>query len=655
MKYISSAFAIESLLRAFVSISLIGSLWINFYLNKISFYEIASLIALVGSIIYIIQLKSVQLEWLQKKKIIYFLAFGMTVFYLFWAIKYNSIQTGDFGVYWKCGAEFLTPIDKWLENCRGSYMKNPLIYAQRAFFFNVPFSWVVQHNYLLWKLVMAILHITSVFLLYKVIKGMAGNISGLVAALLLFINPEWTYLITTSSADNIIVLVQLLLFYIFFKFTNKLGNIDYVKFFPLFILIFFISEWLRSISIFILITFLLFPSNIKSEKVYLYRALLLVLAYILAAFLTSFIMRNLWGSSYISPLNFISSLAEIDLLILPPQNPQVSIEWIDHLWLSIEPIKRNLVGFHRFYDEILTQYIHFPRYYFEKVSILFSGTGNMDLLKNIIPANIDNVFTSPNTNIPTGIITHKLALYANILILLIVLYTTLFLEFSFYQLISLTFLSIYMGMMGGFGPSLPRYGVLMALPLAILGSALGHKRLSDRSFFSTTFFKVIPSIVFVITIYLTGALLSKAYTYYFPRIALNVFQPEAKNMSDGEPCNQIRVPIHSYFDRRMRSEFQANIQCASYSFPLKNNTQSLSFFITREKLPFPNEDIGKANFEYKIKLGENITNWNSLNYSSSKWFEFNIAQHDVKSLEIYIRRIDSGSKFEFEIRDLLYR
>jgi hypothetical protein len=648
---------IESFIRGFISLSLFGGLWMIIHTDQLSFSELLILIILVSVLIIFVRNKNSELARKHNKKLVYFLAFSLPLFYIFWATQYSSVQTGDFGVYWRCGTEYIQPIKNWLDICHGAYLLNPLVYAKRAFFFNVPISWLINHDYFLWKLLMALLHIASVYFLYRIVKGVSGHIPGIISAILLFINPEWVYLITSSSADNMIVMVQILSFYIFYQFVDLRNKYDYIIFFPIFIGIFFFSEWIRSISIFLLLTFLLLPSNFGDKKLYLFRASILCFSYIAATYLTSFVIHNLWGISYDSPLGFISRFAEIDLSILPPQNPQVSFEWKDHLWLAIEPSLRNQIGFQRFYDEFLTQYLHFPEYYFRKIALLFYGSGNMDLLQNIIPDNADNVFTAAGNNLPSGVLAHKFALYINIFILLLVLYSVTFVKYSSFQIISLTFIGVFMVVLGGFGPLLSRYGLLMAFPLATLGSTLGNTSAKGDPFFSATFYKVIFSGVLIVSLYAGGALCSLVYKHFFPRIIHSVTQPDPSRMLDDQACNQLRVPMHFYFDRRLRSDFEPNIQCASYIFPLKKNIRSVSFFITREKLPYPNENIGASPFEYQIKIGDKVSNWESLEMSSSKWIHIDKKNSDsanFNSVEIYIRRTTPNLKFDFEIRDFLY-
>ncbi|MBT8604111.1 hypothetical protein G6662_05930 [Polynucleobacter paneuropaeus] len=622
-------------------------------------YEMLILVMLASTALYIIHSKGVYINWFKNKKIIYLFIFVFVFvsFYLFWAIRYNSVQTGDFGVYWKCGADFRLPINSWLEICRGAYLKNPLVYAMRSLFFNVPISWATAYNYQLWKLAMALLHITTVFFVYKIFNNISGTNSGIPAAFLLFINPEWIYLITSSSADNIILLVQICSFLIFYRFSTERKKNDFIKFFPAFIIIFFLSEWLRSIGILVFITFLLSPQKFGSKGLLVKKTAILCASFVAANLLTSFIIREMWLVQYISPLTFISSLAEIDLSIRPPQNPQISFEWMNHLWIAIDPGSRNSIGLHRFIDEMLTQYSQFPIYYFQKIALLFAGSGNMDMLTNISPGNIDNVFTTQVSTLPSGAIAHKAALYSNIFILSMALYSILFIRYSSFEIISLTFIAVFMFILGGFGPLLSRYGLLMAFPLAALGAASKENFSYANSKYSAQLLKVAGSCTVIVFTYLFGGILASTYTNHYPRIILSATQPSASHFPEVGPCNNVRVPIHMYFDRRMRSNFESNVTCASYLFPIKPNTASISFFITREKLPFPNENIGRAQFEYSTRIGDLFSPWESLDKSASKWMHFQI---DVKStiqpknIEIFIRKIGEESTIEFEIRDFLY-
>jgi hypothetical protein len=658
MKYTSSIFSIESLFRALVSISILGALWVNIDSQEISTLEVMFLIGLVSLLIYIFQFKSSSIKWLENKKLIDLLGLTVAALYVFWAIEYDSIQTGDFGVYWKCGTEFLLPINNWLEICHGAYLKNPLIYAMRSFFFNVPISWVTNNNYLLWKLTMAILHIASIFLTYKVISAMSGNLSGILAAFLLFINPEWTYLITTSSADNIVILLQIFSFYIFYKFLSIKVKNSFITFFPALVLVFFLAEWIRSIALFFLLAFIFASTQFTNKRLFFKKIFFLSSAFIAASFITSFIIHDLWSVKYQSPLNFVSNLAELDLTIFPPQNPQVSFEWMDHLWLAISPENRNEVGLHRFLDELLTQYSQYPKYYFQKIAILFSGTGNMDMLSKINPNNIDNIFTAPTNTLPSGALAHKISLYANIFILLVALVSAIFFQHTSYQKISLAFIAIFMLIMGGFGPLLSRYGLLIAFPLAVLGSSSQVNKYPTVDKYLSRLLRVIISSLLIISVYLLGQLASKIYINYYPRLILSLTQPEASNFKEIGPCNEIRVPIHLYFDRRIRSSLEKNVTCASYLFQIQPNTTNISFFITREKLPYPNEDIGTAIFEYKIRIGDKFSTWQSLDNLSSKWIDFKVddnINNRPENIEIFVKKIAEENAIEFEIRDFLYR
>lgn len=126
-----------------------------------------------------------------------------------WAFSLDSHQVSDFGVYLRCGTEYASPwtsIEHWASKCESGWLPGFASYWRRSFLYSLPIGWLVDGSYLGFKLVNAALHIAAIALLYRGVSASFGRSAGVFSASLLAVYPEFWFVTTVVSSDNLVIL-----------------------------------------------------------------------------------------------------------------------------------------------------------------------------------------------------------------------------------------------------------------------------------------------------------------------------------------------------------------------------------------------------------------------------------------------------------------
>lgn len=134
-----------------------------------------------------------------------------------WTYWYSSHQLSDFGVYYRCGTDYVQQWHSakgWTEACSGAYLPGFSSYWRRSLLYSLPIGWLTGGgSYVAFKVANALAHLLAVLLLYRGVTGVLGRRAGLLAASALAVYPEFWFATSLATSDNfaVPVLVALLL------------------------------------------------------------------------------------------------------------------------------------------------------------------------------------------------------------------------------------------------------------------------------------------------------------------------------------------------------------------------------------------------------------------------------------------------------------
>lgn len=131
-----------------------------------------------------------------------------------WAWMVSSQQVSDFGVYLRCGADHLagwTSLQTWAARCESEWLPGFGTYWRRSLLYSLPVGWLSGGAYAGFKLANALFHVAAVFLLYRGTAAALGRAPGIVAAGLLALYPEFWFVTTVVSSDNLAVVAMVAL------------------------------------------------------------------------------------------------------------------------------------------------------------------------------------------------------------------------------------------------------------------------------------------------------------------------------------------------------------------------------------------------------------------------------------------------------------
>jgi hypothetical protein len=559
-----------------------------------------------------------------------------------------SPQVGDFGVLWRCGLEFGLPTDRWLESCHGGYILAPQLFRERSFFYTVPFSLIFGANYTALKIYNAMLHASTAVLLLICCNRDFGPRAGFMAVTFMAAQPEWWFAIPLASMDNVALLAIIALIW----GLRAVGDITR----PLLASVALASvavvlEWSRSMGGLVLITILtVMVVNIDRTT---WRNRLLSAATIAIVYVLINRGLNALLGAQPSPDPLTQSLFALDMRIRPPQNYQVLFEWTQHLWTAISPEHRFWFGLHRFIDEMAHGFFLWPGYMAEKAAVLFASDGYLYFATVNWPDNRDTVFTVAQSNVPHGAATTLIVRALAIVNVTIAAFAVVWMRRTGLTFAALAFLGTFMAAIVGIGPLLSRYGLLVAPALAIIVGGLVKTRGKPPVEGNRGPYVTVLGLGQLAAAFLVGTLPALLYQERNPRSLMTMTQESPSDTAD-IPCNTKSVPIWAFFNRRMRSNLGPDVTCVSYRIPVLGRSNKLSFFVTRERLPYLHDKLPPVSFEYAFRIGQSPLAWESLDDASVRWHEIQVP-FDPKGaiMQLIVRRTRPGAEIQFEIRDLL--
>ncbi len=565
------------------------------------------------------------------------------------AVLVSAPQVGDYGVLWRCGAEFGMPIQKWVATCRSGYTDATGIYRERAFVYTVPIMSLFGPSYIALKLYNVVLHAATAALVLWLCNRHLGYRAGCAALTVLALQTEWWLAIPVASMDNLAVLLIVALIGLLASENLVIRPLTFGAALGVLSLLF---QWSRSLGAFAILASLIVIMVRLDHRTWRQWALAATTASVF------YVLINQAISSFLDAPTESGLVAQqlfaLDVHIRPPQNYEVVREWVQNLAPAIPADRQFWAGLHRLIDALSHGFLQWPSYMAAKAAVLFAGDGNLYYATVDWRDNLDTIYTVQRTNIPTGPLLKLFVHGVTIVGLVIVTVATVLSGRSRIALAALAFAGAFIGITVSIGPVLDRYGILTGPAFAFLAGAavannghpVGHEQRACLPFAAGA--------GILIGAYLLALTPAIVYRTIHPRALMWMKQQAAADVPE-LPCNQTLVPVWRYFERRVRSSFAPDVTCVSYGASIPRLTRRAQFFVTRERLPYMHEKLPPVAFEYAVRIGAAPLSWQSLGSKDARWHEIEVPVSDAApSLQFVVRRIGASGEFQFEIRDLLF-
>lgn len=127
-----------------------------------------------------------------------------------WVLLISSQQVSDFGVYFRCGAEYwkTAPSPRaWMKLCESAWLPGSPTYWRRSLLYTFPIGIISNGSYFALKIFNAAFHLFAVAALYRLVCRHIGKSQGVLAAATLAIYPEFWFATPLATSDNLTILL----------------------------------------------------------------------------------------------------------------------------------------------------------------------------------------------------------------------------------------------------------------------------------------------------------------------------------------------------------------------------------------------------------------------------------------------------------------
>ncbi len=392
---------------------------------------------------------------------------------LAWIYSYSSIQESDFGVYYRCGIAHELGGKSIVTACHSNYLDQNDIFWLRSLFYSTPLGFLFGENYPYFKFANVILQILTITFLYFGTKHYLGVKAAFFATLFLALNPEFWFSKTLVTPDH----VALLGIVIFTLLIPK--ALETTKMFFLVVatsLVCFVSGQLRTVTPLVIMSFIVWGGlaylESKKCKILIYLFMSIFAVWIYSFFLTQF-MLNVEPSH----VNLLATISSINIQGTKDTYSELLL-WFESFWPLIPLEMQFEVASNKVLLEIIYNLGALPTYLFNKIQVLFSGSGYYGFAAYPFPhQNLDTFYTVDNNSIPWNPVIEQLSSFIMFITAFFGLIGIMFtnVKNSFLS-INLIWMAVFLMAVAIIGVVQPRY-ILLAIPAICIFSSLGVLKL----------------------------------------------------------------------------------------------------------------------------------------------------------------------------------
>jgi hypothetical protein len=551
-----------------------------------------------------------------------------------WALAFDSNQSSDFGIYYRCGTSLGAGLHDWMESCRSHYFYQPdYTYWSRALVYSAPFGLLFGDNYAAFKLYNAALHAATLALLFYGVRSLAGARAALVALLVLGLYPEWFFSVTVATPDNLavgLIVGFLLLLPAWIRTEGARGWLITAAL----ALVAFTGNLARTIGPFLIASLVLGALvNLHPDR---WKSLLLRLAGVIVLYnIANMVLVAAIGTPVQGQFAFLQRISTIDLHE-PLQNYRLVFGWLDQFLPVVPEAARGKVVWHKILTEFAQAFQNYPAYLLAKARVFSEGTGYYWYSSTDGGANPDSAITAAAFTVPThpampvvlGAIVLFMACLTSVALLRVrrgpLVDTCIF----FVALVCLVIL--------GLGDTQQRYSLLIVPAMAIIAgvclfpdaapraqaAAPGAASRAGGPPIARHFAWTLAGAAVIVLLYLIG---SKAAAMLAQRIP----RPLAEARQEGGPplagpgCNGTKVTALGDY-KRLRVTPAGAPGCFTVWAPIPQGALSASFFLSRDEFPFPFEPRSESPYRVRVEHGGSVLWEGSLDKDVVRWYRFSL-------------------------------
>jgi hypothetical protein len=567
----------------------------------------------------------------------------------FISIRFDSILSSDFGVYFNCGIASNQGMENWIRGCQSHYLHQNLIYWDRSLFYTTLFNYIFGLNYQGLKLYNAAWQSLSLIIWYLLLRRFYSSRVATIATLLFSLYPERLFAVTLSTTDNIIFPFFFVTIFSLPALSFKKLDFRFIAKLAIFSLSIFICSKLRTIGPLLILTTIFWYLIATTRKFIKYDiAILLTLLFInmgLGLAISSFLPQNISD-----PLQLLKALSSIDFS--STQDFGSNYSWMEYFWFSIPREFRSTVAFNKIFIELSNGLQYLPIYIFKKSGILFDGTGyygfSSFLEQGYNPDTINN-HIGKSIKFSIGLFPY-LTSFVYVYIFLS-LNSVLNKKIEGPALVLLLWTGVFSFIVLGLGETQPRYSLLLA-PALSLFAALSFS--DDRSQAKNLVVKILNyrlhfALFGILFIYFIFSLMVMSL-----KISSHFKTSNISSLVNGSAvsgCESKNVIINQNY-KIIRIVMPRQSVCAAVKIKIENINSNYNFFISGAKFPFIWENPHQSPFSYKVLMNDTPMLSSALGEKAVQWYKINPV--DIKNeknnfLTFIFYRSEENSDDEIDI------
>lgn len=557
-----------------------------------------------------------------------------------WAVRFDSMQVSDFGVYYRCGTEPHGTLSAWIAACQSHYLHPNLVYWLRTLLYTTPFGLAFGANYPALKLYNVVLHAATLGVLFAGLRETWGRAAALVGIVALGCYPEWWFTLTLASTDNAALLCIVAFLLGLPRLATSARPAGWVT---MVAGAMFAAQQLRTVGPVLLVGLAGWTAwamhEVPHRRWSLLRRAALAAALYWAA---DHVLLRMVTTPGIEPVSLLKVLSALQLS--SGQDFTVGYAWAEHLWRAVPPDWRERVALHKLLGEFVSGFASYPAYLLRKATVFFSGAGYQAFAAADLVSNPDTVRTVPASTVslpasraawPAAVVGLQLCLAA---------WTLWTRRLDLLSAAALYVLAALLLVIVGLGEVQPRYSVLVAPCLAVLAAAAitprrcrmpTHRGPSGLLHLADPPGRVVLGAAMLLAFYLVGT--AAAWTLAVRRpSALSTAVQVAPAMIDGRRCNDQPARL-ALAGQRLEVSLPPGAACASIEFRLPPDARHVMFFVARDRLPFPFEPRVSHGSRYRV-VGPSgaLLHDGTLGYDTAKWLRLPLGQPSASSV---VRRL----------------
>jgi hypothetical protein len=285
--------------------------------------------------------------------------------------------------------------------------------------------------------------------------------------------------------------------------------------------------------------------------------------------------------------------------------------------------------------EFSAGFYEWPLYLFRKAEVIFTGAGYYGLSSfPYPPGNPDSLVTDVVSDIPFSVELFPWLGLCVFMILGLAVIGVFKSKLSGLALCSILFLGAFGLVVIGAGEAQARYSVLLAPALSLLAalSIFPHQSANSQKAHAAEYVYGAVGLTFI----------------YLAVVGVSTFLPTSEKIIEGAKlvsinsvdinvCDNSGVSIVADY-KKIRINFSGDSSCASILLPVRTDSTSVGFYLSRSKLPFKFEEHPNSPSTYKVFSGGSEVAGGQLVGKTVEWVEAPVSPSPDQAVVLLLNR-----------------